>query len=116
MPQRGAKLGHFGIVRIDNRESRITDAEWMQTKPPNFHDVAACERYGSDNSVLLAKVRATGSAAQSSGSPDEDECDGRGRRDGGPRDGGRWGSSRRANPGSAARLQTGQRAARIAEF
>ena len=57
MPQRGAKLGNFGVVRISETESWVTDSEWMQTKPPEYWDVTECEKYGSDNSVFLAKVR-----------------------------------------------------------
>jgi hypothetical protein len=57
VPERGARLGNFGITKISQHESWITVAEWMQTKPPNAHDPTICEKYGSDNSVFVAKVR-----------------------------------------------------------
>jgi hypothetical protein len=57
VPERGARLGNFGVVRISERESWVTVAEWMQTTAPDQHDYTVCERYGSDNSVYVAKVR-----------------------------------------------------------
>jgi hypothetical protein len=58
VPERGARLGNFGVVRLSDRESWVTVAEWMQTNPPDPYDCTVCERYGSDNSVYVAKVRA----------------------------------------------------------
>lgn len=58
VPERGARLGNFGVVRISEHESWITVAEWMQTTDPDPWDSTVCERYGSDNSVYVAKVRA----------------------------------------------------------
>lgn len=58
VPERGARLGNFGITKIRENESWITVAEWMQTTRPNPHDSTVCEKYGSDNSVFVAKVRA----------------------------------------------------------
>ncbi len=57
VPERGARLGNFGVTRISERESWITVTEWMQTGPPDPHDCTVCERYGSDNSVFVAKLR-----------------------------------------------------------
>ena len=31
MPQRGAKLGNFGVTEVNENETWVTDAEWMQT-------------------------------------------------------------------------------------
>jgi hypothetical protein len=56
-PERGARLCNFGVAKVSDTESWVTVAEWMQTKGPNFSDFTVCERYGSDNSVYLAKVR-----------------------------------------------------------
>ena len=58
VPERGARLGNFGIMRISDDESWITVAEWMQTTGPNPYDSTVCEKYGSDNSVFVARVRA----------------------------------------------------------
>jgi len=57
VPERGARLGNFGVTRISESESWVTVTEWMQTGPPNPHDSTVCERYGSDNSVFVAKLR-----------------------------------------------------------
>jgi hypothetical protein len=57
VPERGARLCNFGVTRISENESWVTVAEWMQTNPPNHHDCTVCERYGSDNSVYVARIR-----------------------------------------------------------
>ena len=57
VPERGARLGNFGVTRVSDTESWVTVAEWMQTGPPDPFDCTVCERWGSDNSVFVAKVR-----------------------------------------------------------
>jgi len=57
VPNRGARLGNFGVTRISDTESWVTTAEWMQTHPPEYWDTQKCEKYGSNNSVFVAKVR-----------------------------------------------------------
>ena len=57
VPERGARLGNFGITPISPNEIWVTTAEWMQTTGPDHHDFTVCERYGSDNSVYVAKIR-----------------------------------------------------------
>jgi len=57
VPERGARLGNFGVARISDRESCVVVSEWMQTTPPDPFDCTVCERYGSDNSIFLATVR-----------------------------------------------------------
>ena len=57
VPERGARLCNFGVVRISETESWVTVAEWMQTNPPDPYDCTVCERYGSDNSIYVAKIR-----------------------------------------------------------
>lgn len=49
VPERGARLGNFGIVDVSQNETWVTVTEWMQPR-----DV---ERYGSDNSVFVAKIK-----------------------------------------------------------
>jgi len=56
VPDRGARLGNFGVVKISDTESWVTVAEWMQTTMPNPYDSTVCEKYGSDNSIWLAKI------------------------------------------------------------
>jgi len=58
VPERGARLGNFGITKISDIESRVTVTEWMQTKGERWFDSTICEKYGSDNSIFVAKVRA----------------------------------------------------------
>ncbi len=57
VPERGARLGNFGVVQISENESWVTVAEWMQTIAPDPWDFSVCEKYGSDNSIFLAKIR-----------------------------------------------------------
>jgi len=49
VPERGARLGNFGVVNITENETWVTVAEWMQP--------LGCEKYGSDNSVYAARIR-----------------------------------------------------------
>ncbi len=56
IPQRGARLGNFGVTKISENESWVVVSEWMQTTAPNPYDSTVCEKWGSDNSIFLAKV------------------------------------------------------------
>lgn len=49
VPERGARLGNFGVCTVNQQESWVIAAEWMQP--------VGCERYGSDNSVFAARLR-----------------------------------------------------------
>jgi hypothetical protein len=49
IPQRGARLGNFGVVDVSADETWISAAEWMQPE--------GVERHGSDNSVFVAKLK-----------------------------------------------------------
>jgi hypothetical protein len=57
VPERGARLGNFGVVRVSDNESWVTVSEWMQSAAPHEYDPTRCEKYGSDNSVFIAKVK-----------------------------------------------------------
>lgn len=48
MPERGARLGNFGITQVSPDETWVTDSEWMQPK--------GCEKYGSDGSLWVARI------------------------------------------------------------
>lgn len=48
MPNRGARLGNFGVTDVSPNETWVTDAEWMQPK--------GCEEYGSDGTVWVACI------------------------------------------------------------
>lgn len=49
VPERGARLGNFGVVTVNKDETWVTVTEFMQ--PPG------CERHGSDNSVFAARLK-----------------------------------------------------------
>ncbi len=56
IPERGARLGNFGVARVNDRESWVSVAEWMQTTAPNPYDPTVCERYGANNRIYFARV------------------------------------------------------------
>ncbi len=49
VPQRGARLGNFGVTDISQDETWVTVSEWMQPK--------GVEKHGSDGSVFVARIR-----------------------------------------------------------
>ncbi|MEA1950803.1 MAG: sialidase family protein, partial [Planctomycetota bacterium] len=57
VPQRGARVGNFGVVDISPNETWVTAAEWMQTKAPHWFDPTICEKHGSDNRIFVAKIK-----------------------------------------------------------
>ena len=57
IPERGARLGNFGCMQINENEAWIVAAEWMQTKAPKPFDYTICMKYGSDNSIWIAKIK-----------------------------------------------------------
>lgn len=48
IPERGARLGNFGCSYVSEQESYVIASEWMQP--------AGCEKYGSDNSLFVARL------------------------------------------------------------
>jgi hypothetical protein len=49
VPERGARLGNFGVTFVSPHETWVTVSEWMQPR--------GCEKYGSDGSVYVAQIR-----------------------------------------------------------
>ena len=49
VPELGARLGNFSVTDISDKEFWLLTAEWMQP--------IGCEKYGSDNSIWLVKIR-----------------------------------------------------------
>lgn len=49
VPQRGARLGNFGVTDVSPDETWVTVAEWMQPR--------GVEKHGSDGSVYVARIR-----------------------------------------------------------
>jgi hypothetical protein len=56
VPERGARLGNFAVTEVNERETWVTVAEWMQTKGPNIV-IPPDNKYGADNSVYVARIR-----------------------------------------------------------
>ena len=56
VPERGARLGNFGVVRVTPRETWVVVTEWMQTWGPD-HGMSVDNEYGADNSIHIAKVK-----------------------------------------------------------
>ncbi len=48
VPERGARLGNFGVTDISPNETWVTVSEWMQPE--------GVEKYGSDGSVFVARI------------------------------------------------------------
>lgn len=48
VPERGARLGNFGVTQIDDNSALVTVTEWMQP--------VGCEKYGSDNSLFVTRI------------------------------------------------------------
>lgn len=55
VPERGARLGNFGVVEVNERETWVTVSEWMQTWSPNIV-IPPDNKYGADNSVYVARI------------------------------------------------------------
>jgi hypothetical protein len=55
VPERGARLGNFGVTVVNERETWVTVAEWMQTWGPNIV-IPPDNKYGADNSVYAARI------------------------------------------------------------
>jgi hypothetical protein len=49
VPERGARLGNFGVTDVSPDETWVTVTEWMQPD--------GVEKHGSDNSVFVAKLK-----------------------------------------------------------
>lgn len=56
VPERGARLGNFGICAASPDETWVVVSEWMQTTGPDSHDCTVCERYGSNNAFFLSRL------------------------------------------------------------
>ncbi|MBE6385916.1 MAG: exo-alpha-sialidase [Lentisphaerae bacterium] len=57
VPERGARLGNFGCMQVNENEAWVIAAEWMQTTAPDPFDYTRCMKYGSDNSIWISKIK-----------------------------------------------------------
>lgn len=58
VPDRGARLGNFNVTPINETETWIIAAEWMQNDNVGHGEIGAefCEQYGSDNTIWAARI------------------------------------------------------------
>ena len=56
VPQRGARLGNFGVVDVSPKETWVTVTEWMQTWGPDYV-LPVDNPHGADNSIHVAKLK-----------------------------------------------------------
>ena len=56
VPERGARLGNFGVTEVGTNEIWVTVTEWMQTWGPNYV-LPVDNKYGADNSIYVAKLK-----------------------------------------------------------
>ncbi len=56
VPERGARLGNFGVAKITSNETWVVVTEWMQTWGPN-HVMPVDNKHGADNSIHIAKIQ-----------------------------------------------------------
>lgn len=56
VPERGARLGNFGVTQVSEQETWVTVAEWMQTWGPDIV-IPPDNKYRADNSVYVARIR-----------------------------------------------------------
>ena len=56
VPDRGARLGNFGITEVSPDETWVTVAEWMQTFSPQLI-IPVDNARGADNSVYAARIQ-----------------------------------------------------------
>lgn len=55
IPERGARLGNFGVCEVSENETWVTVAEWMQKNGPDYV-IKPDNIYGADNSVYAARI------------------------------------------------------------
>lgn len=55
VPERGARLGNFGVVDVNENETWVIVSEWMQRHGPDYV-MPVDNKYGSDNSVYVSKI------------------------------------------------------------
>ncbi len=57
VPEKGARLGNFGVTEVSESETWVTAAEWMQAPGPHYNDPASLIKRGADNRIWVAKIR-----------------------------------------------------------
>lgn len=57
VPEKGARLGNFGVTDIGDNETWVTVTEWMQGPGKHAHDPSYLVEQGADNRVWVAKLK-----------------------------------------------------------
>ena len=57
VPEKGARLGNFGVTKIGDRETWVTVTEWMQGPGPNHSDAKPLIARGANNRIWIAKLK-----------------------------------------------------------
>lgn len=57
IPERGARLGNFGVAEVTPSETWVVASEWMQTWRSPSHVMPVDNPYGADNSIHIAKIK-----------------------------------------------------------
>lgn len=57
VPEKGARLGNFGVTQFSEDETWITVTEWMQTIGPKYNDPEKLIKMGANNRIWVAKVK-----------------------------------------------------------
>ncbi len=57
VPEKGARLGNFGVTEVSQDETWVTVTEWMQGPGPNYSDQEPLIRRGADNRIWVAKLK-----------------------------------------------------------
>ncbi|MCB1063488.1 MAG: exo-alpha-sialidase [Verrucomicrobiae bacterium] len=57
VPEKGARMGNFGVTQVSDAETWITVTEWMQGPGPNYTDPAPLIARGADNRIWVAKIK-----------------------------------------------------------
>ncbi|HBN83411.1 MAG TPA: hypothetical protein DDZ89_06155 [Clostridiales bacterium] len=47
-PERGARMGNFGVTHLSDHKSIVVTTEWMQP--------LGCQKYGSNNAIYAVSV------------------------------------------------------------
>lgn len=56
VPEKGARLGNFGVTSVGENETWVTAAEWMQGPGAAAHDPSSLVARGADNRIWVAKI------------------------------------------------------------
>ena len=59
VPEKGARMGNFGVTEISANETWVTVTEWMQGPAPNYSNPAPVVERGADNRIWVAKIKWT---------------------------------------------------------